>query len=67
MGRAPTTASDLEMVRKALFVFGERAAYSWYEPKPFWYLYFSGMVKLVTGMFKKNVWQNGIVNISRNE
>jgi len=25
-------------------------AYSWYEPKPFWYLYFSGVENLVTGM-----------------
>jgi hypothetical protein len=24
--------------------------YSWYELKPFWYLYFSGVLKLVTGM-----------------
>jgi hypothetical protein len=24
--------------------------YSWYDPKPFWYLYFSGVVNLVTGM-----------------
>jgi hypothetical protein len=24
--------------------------YSWYDPNPFWYLYFSGVLNLVTGM-----------------
>jgi hypothetical protein len=52
MGRAPATASDLEVVKRAFLVF-EEAPYSWYEPKPFWYLYFSGVVKLVTGMFSE--------------
>jgi len=28
------------------------AAHSWYDPKPFWYLYFSGAVNFVTGMTK---------------
>jgi hypothetical protein len=26
--------------------------YSWYDPKPFWYLYFSGVVNFVRGMLR---------------
>lgn len=33
-------------------------AYSWYEPKPFWYLYFSGVLNFVTGIFLLQEVQN---------
>ena len=67
IGRAPGTASVLygyvsPTFIKFRFMNGSNKTYSWYEPKPFRYLYFSLSSNVVTGilLFRLDVfgWNN---------